>query len=144
MKQWKSVFVFLLLQYGAIFAMFFVNQRAEAAGRAQISNGNIIFETVDTKASTNVRWLTAGFTIRRDLSHGDPLKNGKYAVIHLQPDFQRVEEQPGGTYRITYTRTVGDPRHGRTAYKAPEKRSGHLSFRWKGTRRTFCFPHRQQ
>lgn len=102
MKQWKRVLVFLLLQYG-IFGVFFCSHRAEAAGRAEISNGNIIFETVDTKASTNVRWMTAGFTIRRDLSHGNPLKNGKYAVIYLQPDFQSIEEQKGGTYRITYT-----------------------------------------
>ena len=72
------------------------------ANRAVMSDGNIIFATDDTKATTNIRWMTAGFTIRKDRSNGNPLKDGKYAVIVLKSKYQEVEDK-GGTYHITYT-----------------------------------------
>lgn len=101
MKKGNSIrIVFLIF---LMFGVIFCRNGAEAAGQAKMEDGNIIFETVDTKATTNIRWMTAGFTIRKDRSYGNPLKNAKYAVIYLQPDFQSIKEYPKGTYHITYT-----------------------------------------
>jgi len=74
----------------------------EAANSAHMSDGNIIFVTTDTKAVTSVRWMTAGFTIRKDASYGNPLKDGNYAAIALLPADQSVHNNGNGTYRITY------------------------------------------
>lgn len=85
------------------FGILWCNRTAEAANKAWMSDGSIVFETVDTKASTNIRWVTAGFTIRKDRSYGNPLKDGEYAQIYFHSDFQDVKDQGNGTYHITCT-----------------------------------------
>lgn len=98
-KSLKLFIIGLFLFFSTLFCSFSV----EAANTAKMSDGNIIFETVDTKATSNIRWLTAGFTIRKDRSNGNPLKDNDYAMVSLLPDFQEVEDSGDGIYHITYT-----------------------------------------
>ncbi len=109
-KKENAFFIifFRWLLFGFIFALcsfcFFTEEiKVKAANHAVISNGNIVFETIDTKAVSNIRWMSVGFTIRKDSSHGNPLKNETYAEIRLQPNYQEIEDQGNGTYHITYT-----------------------------------------
>lgn len=76
---------------------------AKAANSAYMSDGNILFETTDTKATSNVRWMTAGFTIRKEKSGGNPVCNHNYAELHLQSQYQNIKDNGDGTYQIIYT-----------------------------------------
>jgi hypothetical protein len=92
--------------FGCVF-MFFLcflfSLPAKAANKAVMSDGNIVFETKDTKAISTICWMTAGFTIRKDKSGGNPLKDSKYGVVLLKSNYQEVEDAGDGTYHITYT-----------------------------------------
>lgn len=78
-------------------------QRVQAATDAKMkSNGNFEFTTTDTAATTNITWETIGFTVRRDISNGNPLKDNKYATFMLKSG-QKVEiPNPSGTKTVTF------------------------------------------
>lgn len=58
-------------------------------------NGDFIFVTTDTAATTSITWETIGFTVRRERTYGNPLIDDKYAKFMLKSG-QKVEEDVGG------------------------------------------------
>lgn len=64
--------------------------------------GEIIFTTIDTKATSNIRWETVGFTIRRDKTNGNPLKDSNYAVLYLSSGEKTTKNLANGNVEIQF------------------------------------------
>jgi hypothetical protein len=98
----KKGFIICLL---IIFISLLLEQKIEAADEgttAQMyNNGNFEFTTTDTAATTNTTWKTIGFTVRRDKSYGNPLKDKKYATFMLKPG-QKDEVDIGSKKKVTF------------------------------------------
>lgn len=78
-------------------------QMAKAATDAKMyPNGNFEFTTTDTTATTNITWETIGFTVRRDESNGNPLKDKNYATFMLKEKQKREVENANGTTTVTF------------------------------------------
>ena len=71
----------LLCLFGSVFLSVLFGQKAEASQEIKAEGDRIIFRTLDTKAVYSTTWREVGFTIRRDRSYGNPLKDDK--VIYL-------------------------------------------------------------
>lgn len=85
------VLLWLILLSGQVKAM--------AAAHPELDKeGNIVFETTATKATTGTTWSQVGFTIRRDKTGGNPIKDNKYAVLHLKDSYKTMKDQGDGTY----------------------------------------------
>lgn len=82
---------------------FLPAQGVKAATDAfMLQNGNFYFITTDTAATTNITWETIGFTVRRDISGGNPLKDKKYASFMLEKGQKYEEEISGGKKQVTF------------------------------------------
>jgi hypothetical protein len=78
------------------FVFFIPEQKVKAETDAKmLDNGDFNFTTMDTKATTDTTWETMGFTVRRDKSYGNPLKDKNHATFWLQPG-QKIEKDIGG------------------------------------------------
>ncbi|MFV0343872.1 MAG: hypothetical protein ACK5JH_13450, partial [Anaerocolumna sp.] len=103
----KRKLVRILIILICIFTFVMVNipgSKVEAATDADMyNNGNFEFTTTDTAATTNTTWETIGFTVRRDISHGNPLKDNKYAIFMIRSN-QRIEGPtgPDGKKEVTF------------------------------------------
>lgn len=86
-----------------VFFLFFVPGTARAENKAYSKNGNIIFETTDTIATTGVRWTEVGFTVRRDRSGGNPVKDKAYGTLMLKESYRSKKNNGDGTYQVTFT-----------------------------------------
>ncbi len=64
------------------------------------TTGEFTFETVDTKASTNITWETIGFNVCREWTE-DPTKIA-HAKFDLLDGQREQEEIPGNKYRVTF------------------------------------------
>lgn len=84
----------LIVSFILLFLSILPTLKVEAAADAvMLDDGNFYFTTTDTAATTNITWETIGFTVRREITGGNPLIDKNYATFMLQPK-QKVE---GGT-----------------------------------------------
>jgi len=82
---------------------FLPEQKAQAATDAEMKlNGNFEFVTTDTAATTNTTWETIGFTVRRDKSNGNALKDDNYATFMLKSGQKREDDIGGGKKEVTF------------------------------------------
>ncbi len=65
-------------------------------------DGNIVFATTDTIATTGITWSEVGFTIRRDESDGSPMKDKKYAILLLKDSYRTKKDNGNGKYTVTF------------------------------------------
>ncbi|WOO35096.1 DUF5704 domain-containing protein [Anaerocolumna sp. AGMB13020] len=65
--------------------------------------GEFTFTTIDTKATSEIRWKTIGFTVRRDESNGFPRKDKDYAVFKLENGQQHSVPYGEDKLRVTFT-----------------------------------------
>lgn len=81
-----------------------LNGRTASAERNAVysKDGMIIFETTDTIATSQVRWSQVGFTVRRDRSSGNPIKDSAYATLWLKEKYRSKKNNGDGTYQILY------------------------------------------
>ena len=68
--------------------------------------GEFKFTTIDTKASTNIRWKTVGFTVRREPTDGFPRRDKDWAYFDLKKG--QVSQVPINStqYSVTFTFTA--------------------------------------
>ncbi|MFV0343556.1 MAG: DUF5704 domain-containing protein, partial [Anaerocolumna sp.] len=92
------------------FIIFSVLQVKAEKPTIEIKNGKLIFSTIDTKATSNIRWKTVGFTVTRYDSDGNPIqdknKNGKkddYAQLWLVNGEKQEQDIGNGQVRVTFT-----------------------------------------
>lgn len=101
MKRFRStIFIFI--------SMLFIGQQAGcqtawAANTAYTSEGKIIYDTTATIATSGIHWSQVGFTVRREATGGNPVKNDTYAVLWLKEKYRTTVDNKDGTYRVTYT-----------------------------------------
>jgi hypothetical protein len=96
-------FVFNLVTLVLIFSIVVDVPKVMAASDAEmLQNGNFYFNTTDTEATTNITWETIGFTVRRDVSNGNPLKDNKYATFMLKSGQKTEKDLPGGKKSVTF------------------------------------------
>lgn len=75
---------------------------------ALIKDGKILFETVDTKASSGIRWKTVGFTITREKCLSGKYNNGGYptklehAAVFLKDEWKQ-ERDGTSSVHVTFT-----------------------------------------
>ena len=93
-----------ILMFICIILIFIVpGMPAKAATDAEmLDNGNFEFTTTDTAATTDITWETIGFTVRRDKSGGNPLKDDKYATFKLKSGQKIESTNPDGTKTVTF------------------------------------------
>lgn len=91
----------LILSMAAV--LFWGEKEACAKNTAYTDEGNIIFETTDTKAISDVRWTEVGFTIRRDRTGGNPIKDKNYGVLWLKPEYRTKKDNGDGSYFVRFT-----------------------------------------
>ncbi len=104
MKQFKIKRVLIILYIIIILVPVLPSNKVEAATDAtMLPNGDFKFTTTDTAATTKITWETMGFTVRRDKSYGNPLKDDKRAKFMLSPG-QRDDGNtlPDGTKMVTF------------------------------------------
>jgi len=95
-----SLLVFLAIM---MFSPIILSIRVQAATDARmLINGDFIFTTTDTAASTKITWKTIGFTVRRDKSYGNPLKDDKYATFMIVRSQKRTVENGDGSLSVTF------------------------------------------
>ncbi|WP_051685594.1 DUF5704 domain-containing protein [Clostridium sp. KNHs205] len=71
--------------------------------RMNIKNGDITFTTRDTKATSEIRWKTIGFTVRRDKTKGFPRKDKEYAIFKLEDGQKKSVNGADGKVYTTFT-----------------------------------------
>lgn len=102
-SSWKWVKIGFCLFAASLLLLVLQGKRIRAAAHPQMDKeGNIIFETTDTIATSGTRWSEVGFTIRRDKSNGNPIKDNKYAVLHLKDSYRTKKDQGNGTYLVSF------------------------------------------
>ena len=85
-------------------AVLFIDKRAFAeTNTAYIKDGDIVFETTDTIATSGIRWSEVGFTLRRDRTGGNPVKDSNYATLWLKKKYRSKKDNGDGTYRVSFT-----------------------------------------
>lgn len=65
-------------------------------------DGNFEFTTTDTAATTSTTWRTIGFTVRRDISEGNPLKDDQWTRFWLQDGQKKEIDNEDGTKTVTF------------------------------------------
>lgn len=104
MKQYNQKRVLSIICVLLILLPALPSKKVGAALEAKMHpDGSFQFTTTDTVATTNITWETVGFTVRRDRSNGNPLKDDKYAKFMIDPK-QRDEGKtlPDGTKQVTF------------------------------------------
>ncbi len=98
MKKIFTLFCFITL-------LVIPGQKVHAAtgtDAKMLDNGDFYFKTTDTVATTNITWESIGFTVRRDTSNGNPLKDDNYAIFWLRSG-QKIEfTNTNGTKTVTF------------------------------------------
>lgn len=85
-------------------AVLFMDNTAFAENNtAYVKNGDIVFETTDTIATSGIRWSEVGFTLRRDRTGGNPVKDKNYATLWLKEKYRSKKDNGDGTYRVSFT-----------------------------------------
>ena len=77
----------------------------------EIRNGILTFSTIDTKATSNIRWKTVGFTVTRYDSGGNPIQDkdgdgnpkNDYAQLWLADGEKKEVDISGGKVQVTFT-----------------------------------------
>jgi hypothetical protein len=93
----------LYLLWILFFFLFFAPTKVRAEIDATMkTNGDFEFITEDTAASTKITWRTIGFTVRRDKSYGNPLKDDKYATFWIKEKQKDIVKNPDGTVTVTF------------------------------------------
>lgn len=77
--------------------------RILAANTAYLKDGDIIFETTDTKAASDIRWTEAGFIVRREATGGNPVRDKNYAVLWLKEEYRTKRDNGDGSYYVKFT-----------------------------------------
>ncbi len=96
----KRLVIFILVL--VILIILLPASRVRAVSPVTMNKGGVQFTTTDTAASTNITWETIGFTVRRDISYGNPLKDNKYATFMLIPGQKKEENIGGGKKQVTF------------------------------------------
>ncbi|MFW5645904.1 MAG: DUF5704 domain-containing protein [Acetivibrio ethanolgignens] len=97
MKRFIELFIIVT-------AVIFINKTAFAGTNiAYIKDGDIVFETTDTIATSGIRWSEVGFTLRRDRTGGNPVKDSKYGTLWLKEKYRSKKDNGDGTYRVSFT-----------------------------------------
>lgn len=65
--------------------------------------GEITFTTTDTKATSEIRWKTIGFTIRKEKTYGFPRKDKEYATLWLKNGQKTSVDGSNGKVYVTFT-----------------------------------------
>lgn len=93
--QWLAITCILL--YGWCFRSFscLANQKIEPKGDV------IEFTTTDTKATSSITWREVGFTVRRDRSYGNPLKDSKVVYVPLSEPWKQYPLD-ANTYTVIF------------------------------------------
>jgi hypothetical protein len=65
--------------------------------------GEITFTTEDTKATSEIRWKTIGFTVRKEATLGFPRKDKDYAEFLLKNGQKKTKDGPDGKVYVTFT-----------------------------------------
>ena len=78
--RWLYVFLCVI---GSMFPAMLWGQTAKASQEIVAEGDRIVFRTLDTKAVYSTTWREVGFTIRRDRSYGNPLKDEKVVYLPL-------------------------------------------------------------
>ena len=65
--------------------------------------GDITFTTRDTKATSEIKWKTIGFTVRRDITKGFPRKDKEYVVFLLKNGQKKSVDGADGKVYTTFT-----------------------------------------
>lgn len=88
-----------------LIAAFFSADKTSVARKnvAYIDKGDMVFETTDTIATSGIRWSEVGFTLRRDKTGGNPVKDKKYATLWLKEKYRSKKNNGDGTYRVSFT-----------------------------------------
>lgn len=103
MKCRKKIFHRIVICISFLLILIFSKNEVEAKNNAITDpQGNIIFYTTDTKATTATVWTEVGFTIRLEETNGNPLKNDKYAILYMKSSY-RTKKQNGNSYQVKFT-----------------------------------------
>lgn len=97
----RKYFIYILSLF--LLSFLLVSNVSKADNIAYLEKGNIIFETTDTIATSGTRWTEVGFTIRRDRSGGNPVKDSEYAILLLKTSYRSKKNNGDGTYCVTFT-----------------------------------------
>lgn len=87
----------LLLIFTFLFPVVHIKANNEKK-MVDIRDGAFYFETVDTEATTTIRWETIGFTVCRVPTNGDPTKVNERAELYLDFKNKREESENGKVY----------------------------------------------
>lgn len=104
MKQGFHKIINYILKITCILIFIVPGIPANAATDARMfPDGKFQFTTTDTAATTVITWETIGFTVRRDKSYGNPLKDDKFATFMLKSG-QRIDgdPKPDGKVDVTF------------------------------------------
>lgn len=100
------MYVVIALMYVSI---FYQTDFIHAANQATIVDGKVIFETMDTKATTGIKWKTVGFTLTRQKCLTGSYANGGYptlmqhCTLWLSPEYQTSYDIGNGMVNIIFT-----------------------------------------
>lgn len=98
LKRYFCFFCIIII----VFPFLPVQSVKAATDARMLEDGNFYFTTEDTAATTNTTWETIGFTVRRDESKGNPLKDNKYATFMLKPGQKDEIDIGGGKKQVTF------------------------------------------
>lgn len=103
LKRFIILFIFCGIVYSKNLTTISANNVAVTT-----ENGYIKYETIDTKATTGIRWETVGFTITREKCLSGEYKNGgcplklEHAIIFLKDEW-KVELVTSNAVYVTFT-----------------------------------------
>lgn len=103
MNKQKIIKIIMFIFFSYCLSLILKQSIVYAGNSAKIENGQIVFRTKDTIATSGTRWTTVGFTIRREATFGNPVLDNKYAVITMKEQYKSQIANSDGTYDVTYT-----------------------------------------
>ncbi len=93
MKLKVPVFLFLIL----ICLLFLSNGKTVLAvevdedKKARMEKGEVIYTTIDTQATSSIRWKTEGFTVKREKTNGNPTSKPKGEFMLSSGEKKNIE-----------------------------------------------------
>ena len=93
MKLKVPVFLFLTF----VIFVFLSNRKTVLAvevdqdKKARMEKGEVIYTTIDTQATSSIRWKTEGFTVKREKTNGNPTNKPKGEFMLSSGEKKNIE-----------------------------------------------------
>ena len=91
MKLKVTIFLFFTLIFILCNEKFVFASEAEQDKKARMENGEVVYTTIDTQATSFISWKTEGFTVKREKTNGNPTSKPKGEFMLSNGEKKNVE-----------------------------------------------------